>query len=166
MKKATELKIGRIYFDGDGSIEKPIGFMHLGTSDSSPKRAILMKPIDDMNPNVRWLYREADFGAFHFTDNGSDDWYEDETFSWQKFPNGFEDWAETHHEIVSRLDWYEEKEESQVLADIRREQGTGGMWEIGIRLTNAFEFKYKGTAWGEGDLNWDECLEEFLNANL
>lgn len=77
------------------------------------------------------------------------------------FPNGFEDWSETHYEMVAHLNETELIEGS--MAERKRyEQGVGGLYLLATALTDEFEEKYKGVVWGE-ELDYHDTLEEFLN---
>jgi hypothetical protein len=76
----------------------------------------------------------------------------------KNFPNGFESWAETHHEVVNAIGLAEINENSTLLAEIRETQGTGGLWKFALELTDLFEETHKGKEW---DGEWFETLEEF-----
>lgn len=85
------------------------------------------------------------------------------------FPNGFEDWHETHFEIVTaineELTRYDEDPYRENIVSARMiEQGTGGMYLLAAELTNEFEAKYVGIPWGQdGGRDYHETLEEFLS---
>jgi hypothetical protein len=83
----------------------------------------------------------------------------------KQFPNGFSSWAETHHEIVSAITLAMEDPISMPISleEIQLEQGTGGIWEFCIQLTDEFESLNRGREW---DGEFFEELEEFINKNL
>ena len=74
-----------------------------------------------------------------------------------------ENWAETHHQIVEAIT--EAKDESHVINIIREMEGIGGVWMLGIELTDKFEALHKDTVWGE-DIDWLDTIEEFINQEL
>lgn len=74
-----------------------------------------------------------------------------------------EDWAETHHVIVEAI--VEAGEESNVINITREIQGMGGVWLLGIELTDKFEALHKDTVWGE-DVDWLDTIHEFINEEL
>ncbi len=75
-----------------------------------------------------------------------------------KFPNGFDNWHETHYFICVHVDQTEELEGT--IAYRRREQhGTGGLWELAEELTDEFEKLHEGRAW---DGEWMDELEQWL----
>lgn len=76
------------------------------------------------------------------------------------FPNGFESWHETHFEMVSHLCEMADIENSMSWAR-REEQGIGGLYLLAKELTDEFEEKYTGTAWGE-ELEYFDEIEAFL----
>lgn len=79
------------------------------------------------------------------------------------FPNGFSSWAETHHEVVSEITQVMLGELPAKLEEIQLSQGTGGIWEFCITLTDDFEWKNKDREW-DGEF-YDE-IEEFIKINL
>lgn len=82
------------------------------------------------------------------------------------FPNGHIEWAETHHVIVSELNHFLNQKDYPLpptLQKVLDEEGTGGVMQLGIDLTNKFEEQYKGIEW---DGNWHDTIEEFLKVNL
>jgi hypothetical protein len=83
-------------------------------------------------------------------------------------PNGIDSWIETHHEIVQEITlriYSEEPDEDSIVHQRYEEQGTGGMYELAIELTDAFELEYEGAEWGES-LNYYDTLENFLSGKL
>ena len=85
-----------------------------------------------------------------------------------RFPNGFEDWCETHYAIVSEIEEIialdEDAWPENLLAGYR-EQGMGFKWLSAERLTNEFEHKYKGAEWGV-DLDYFDTVKEFVWTNI
>lgn len=73
------------------------------------------------------------------------------------------DWAETHHVIVEAI--VEAGEESNVINITREIQGMGGIWFLGIELTNKFQDLHKDTIWGE-DVDWFDTINEFIDKEL
>lgn len=79
----------------------------------------------------------------------------------KRFPNGFESWVETHHEIVKAITEYlDSGHKCETIWRRYEEQGTGGMYELGIELTDIFENKYKGREW---DGEFFETIAEFMS---
>lgn len=80
------------------------------------------------------------------------------------FPNGFESWAETHHEIVQYITMNEEVANAvftpNVVSKIRDDMGTGGLYELAMQWTDEFEEQNKGRDW-DGD--FFDRLEDFLS---
>ena len=85
-----------------------------------------------------------------------------------KFPNGFESWMETHHEVVTAITEAMTAEELEpefqnVATRRREEQGIGGVYELAEELTDKFEQLNKGREW-DGEF-FDE-VTEFLRTEL
>jgi hypothetical protein len=74
------------------------------------------------------------------------------------FPNGFDSWMETHHEIVSAIALQAEIE-GTITYQRMENQGIGGLYELGKELTNQFEKRYPSIEW---DGNYFDNLESFL----
>jgi hypothetical protein len=82
----------------------------------------------------------------------------------KQFPNGFQSWAETHHEIVSIVTLEIQAPISMPISLQEIEmQGTGGIWELCIRLTDEFEEMNRGREW---DGEFFEEIESFVSKNL
>lgn len=84
------------------------------------------------------------------------------------FPNGFDDWMETHYEIsqtITLMLYDEDIDEDGILYKRYDEQGTGGMYMLSEELTDAFELEYEGAIWG-ADFDYYDTLENFLNTRL
>lgn len=77
-----------------------------------------------------------------------------------QFPNGFDDWQETHFEVVKHLIHTEDNEGSMCYEE-RAKGGWGAVYLLAKALTDEFETIYKGTVWGE-ELEWFDTLEMFL----
>jgi len=82
------------------------------------------------------------------------------------FPNGFNNWRETHYEIVEKitlhinfwLDNDENLEPEDPIFNIRKEQGFSGLWSLAETWTDEFENLHKGVNWG-----FDGAMEEFVD---
>ena len=79
------------------------------------------------------------------------------------FPNGFESWAETHHDIVEAINRQLENEES-IAFKVEAEKGIGGIYELGTELTHQFEASHNDSTWIDGDYFTE--LEKFLNGKI
>ncbi len=77
----------------------------------------------------------------------------------KQFPNGFESWMETHHEVVRHLT--ETAHYSGSLANRAREEGgMGRLYELGESLTDEFEKLYEGKKW---DGEFFDSVDLFLS---
>lgn len=83
----------------------------------------------------------------------------------EKFPNGFESWMETHHEIVAGITLrVQDLDRAPIgLYDLYDKHGTGGMYELAEELTDKFEKQYKGKEW---DGEYFDVIEEFIATEL
>lgn len=82
----------------------------------------------------------------------------------KQFPNGFKSWAETHHEIVSAISLIMNRDNYPILLEeIQHNQGTGGIWEFCVQLTDEFEKLNEGREW-DGEF-YDE-IEDFIKSKL
>jgi hypothetical protein len=78
--------------------------------------------------------------------------------------HGFRDWAETHHEVVCTIHALIDNETiPSRLQNILDTEGTGGLYDLGIDLTNDFENTYVGRVW-DGD--WIDTIIDFVNEKL
>jgi len=78
--------------------------------------------------------------------------------------HGFRDWAETHHEIVCTIHALIDNDTMPSrLEKILDTEGFGGLYDLGIDLTNDFENTYVGRVW-DGD--WVDTIIEFVNEKL
>jgi hypothetical protein len=69
-------------------------------------------------------------------------------------------WIETHHEVVLLLDNITgDIENYPRLQDAWKHQGTGGMWELGEKITTEFCELHEDREW-DGD--WYDTLEDFV----
>jgi len=73
-----------------------------------------------------------------------------------KFPNGFTEWIETYHEIVTMIE-LEDEDGSLRLAI----GGRGGQYKLAKNLTDKFEVKYLGNEWV--NVGYFDAIEEFCN---
>jgi hypothetical protein len=79
-------------------------------------------------------------------------------------PKGFREWAETHHEIVCTIHALITNDTMPTrLLDIIDEEGMGGLYDLGIDLTNEFCNTYKNREW-DGD--WIDTIIDFVNKKL
>jgi archaellum biogenesis ATPase FlaH len=82
----------------------------------------------------------------------------------QSLPNGFRDWAETHHEIVCTIHALIDNDTMPSrLEKILDTEGLGGLYDLGIDLTNEFANTYENRVW-DGD--WVDTIIEFTNLKL
>jgi len=82
----------------------------------------------------------------------------------KNFPNGFSSWAETHYEMVVAI---ENNSDSEIVQNREQEQGTGGLYELSIELTDKFEEKHKDVEWGcDENTQYFDAFDEFLEENL
>lgn len=78
--------------------------------------------------------------------------------------NGFREWAETHHEIVWVINsMMENSVKPPVLERVLNMEGDGGMYDLGIELTNEFCNMYENEEW-DGD--WVDTIHFFVNHRL
>jgi len=81
-----------------------------------------------------------------------------------KLPKGFREWAETHHQIVCTIHAMINNDTMpNRLLDIVDKDGLGGLYELGIELTNEFCRIYENEEWG-GD--WVDTIIYFTNIKL
>ena len=90
------------------------------------------------------------------------------TSEFDKFPNGFEEWQETHYEIVSEITkWDYDEHPSKVVREHYDAWGTGGMYDLARELTDKFELEHKNKQWGiDDDTQYFDAIEEFLDREL
>lgn len=79
-----------------------------------------------------------------------------------KFPNGFDNWQETHFLIVETI------VNSMHLSGnkahkVHESSGTGGLFELAKELTNKFELLHKNKYW---DGEYFDEIDKFLNKEL
>jgi hypothetical protein len=78
--------------------------------------------------------------------------------------HGFRDWAETHHEIVCAINSLIDNDTMpSKLEKILDTEGFGGLYSLGIDLTNEFCNIYDDREW-DGD--WIDTIIEFVNVKL
>lgn len=80
----------------------------------------------------------------------------------REFPNGFESFMETHHEVVTALTLAREKNHP-VTETMNEEGGTGRFYEVATEWTKEFETTNKGREW-DGEF-FDE-IESFINSKF
>ena len=81
-----------------------------------------------------------------------------------KLPKGFREWAETHHQIVCTIHALINNDTMpNKLLDIVDKDGLGGLYELGIELTNEFCRIYENEEW-DGD--WVDTIIYFTNIKL
>lgn len=78
------------------------------------------------------------------------------------FPNGFESWRETHHEVVRIIELHlaNARAEHGLCHTLYRQQGTEGMWMLSREITDEFEAFTAGSE--TQDLPFVARLEEFV----
>jgi len=80
------------------------------------------------------------------------------------FPNGFRNWAETHHEIVSMITLMMDNDNyPKKLEDTQIQHGSGGIWDLCIDLTDKFELENKDREW---DGEYYEEIENFIEKEI
>lgn len=101
-------------------------------------------------------------GNFHDRDPLSDKILTKEELKNAMFPNGFESWMETHHEIVKAISLTPEDAWNKV-TNIETTQGTGGLYLFAQELTDKFEELYKNKEWGiDDDTQYFDVIDEFI----
>lgn len=79
-------------------------------------------------------------------------------------PKGFRDWAETHHEIVCTIHAMIDNDIMPPrLEKILGTEGFGGLYDLGIDLTNEFANTYENRVW-DGD--WIDTIIQFTKLKL
>ena len=92
-----------------------------------------------------------------------------ELYKWaKKFPNGFNDWQETHFEMVSAITLELESIEPKGAVKLRHgAKGLGGLYTLAKELTDKFEAMHEGKEWGiDDDTQYYDAISEFLEKNL
>ena len=74
------------------------------------------------------------------------------------FPNGFEDWSETHFEVVNLITMAISEDNPFILKEYEN-GGVGRMYELANDWTDEFEKQNEGKEW-DGD--WFEAIEDFM----
>ena len=91
---------------------------------------------------------------------------EDDGQDIKQFPNGFQSWMETHHDIVEAITMIMAHDQPTGTANDRHEaEGHGGLYELGLELTDKFENKYCGIEWGT-DIEYMDTMDEFIKEEL
>jgi len=85
----------------------------------------------------------------------------------EQFPNGFDDWHETHFEMVKAIVEYLDKSTEGVIHKVAEEEGTGGLYGLAKEWTNEFETVYVGKEWGvDDDTQYTDAIDEFISNKL
>ena len=79
-----------------------------------------------------------------------------------KFIGDFEEWQETHFEVVRELLNNEDLFLDKIENSERQDKGTGGMWTLAKDIANAFQKEYKDENWE--DKEWYNTLWDFINS--
>ena len=79
-----------------------------------------------------------------------------------EFVNGFDNWHETHYQIVRAIN-YNEDIKGTITNNIASESGTGELMRLAETLTNEFEALHKEREW---DGEWFDEIDEFLEGKL
>jgi len=82
----------------------------------------------------------------------------------KKFPNGFDNWQETHFEVVTAITNCLHNEIG-LPVKIREERGLGGLYELAEELTNKFENSHINFNWSDTTSFLDE-IDNFLEKEL
>ena len=69
------------------------------------------------------------------------------------------EWAETHYEVIERL----QESEHPAIEQRENERGRGGMWELAFEITQAFVDQHQDRDWN-GD--WFDTLDAFVPRHL
>jgi hypothetical protein len=83
--------------------------------------------------------------------------------------NGFRSWAETHHEIVTIINYQLDRDVKifgqmpRLLDEILSTEGTGGIYDLCIDLTTEFEKIHEDRVW-DGD--WLDAVIEFVHEKI
>ena len=82
----------------------------------------------------------------------------------KKFPNGFDNWHETHYLITQEIIFECITDEPKGLVKTTSEtEGQGGLFELAERLTDEFENLYKDKEW---DGEYFDTIVNFTNKKL
>lgn len=79
----------------------------------------------------------------------------------KKYTGDFEDWHETHYEVVKHFVLNEDIFLDKIDDSERQDKGTGGMWVLAKDITEAFQKEYENEIWNE--LDYYETLWNFIN---
>lgn len=72
------------------------------------------------------------------------------------FPNGFEDWHETHYEVISFIEHSLSLENGNKFCELDALYGRGELYNVAKNITNDFEKKNKGRNW-DGEFYDEIC---------
>lgn len=84
----------------------------------------------------------------------------------EQFPNGFEDWHETHFEMVKAIVECLDNQTEGVIHDVAEDEGTGGLYELAKDWTDEFETLHIGKDWGESEDPYIDCIDKFISEKL
>lgn len=83
----------------------------------------------------------------------------------ERFPNGFDDWHETHYQMVSAIEREMSKTEpTGRVNDVHLAEGHGGLFTLAKELTDEFEQQYIRQDWI--DKEWWDTIDEFIKKKL
>lgn len=92
------------------------------------------------------------------------DWDLVDTSETKTFPNGFDNWHETHFEVVTEINLQIiENRPCKRIYETLEKIGHGGLYELAKELTDKFEEQNKGVEW-DGD--WFDAIQDFLSEEL
>ena len=84
-----------------------------------------------------------------------------------QFTNTFENWHETHFEIVQEITDLLDNENSDIVNKVQNDNGRGGLYLLALDLTNKFEKMHEGKQWGIDDnTQYYDAIEEFIEKEL
>ena len=85
--------------------------------------------------------------------------------------NGFRSWARTHHEIVTIITYQLDRDIEIfggvpiLLEEIMSTEGTNGIYDLCIDLTNEFERIHEEIVW-DGSHDWLDAVIEFVQQKI
>jgi hypothetical protein len=85
--------------------------------------------------------------------------------------DAFRGWAETHHEIVTIINYQIDRDVNifgqmpRLLDEIMSTEGTGGIYDLCFELTNEFEKTHEGRQW-DGSHDWFDAVIEFVQEKI
>lgn len=90
-----------------------------------------------------------------------------DTLEDERFPNGFDNWQETHFEICEAITQAMSNSamDDNVAKRRHEEQGRGGLYELAEELTTKFEKENENVEWGIDTLYLD-TIDEFIQREI